>query len=141
MGVFEQEHDYSEFKHLGAKKYGGIVDGKMELTIAGVNKQWGAEELTERGGLEELENGFTFYKAGGLNAQYNDIPAIDEWTVDGHMLKITSNVYLYPSEYTVGDTADFIRLLYVNKKDIDLAWKTLYNDIVSNDDADEQLPL
>ena len=141
MGVFEQEHDYSEFKHLGAKKYGGIVDGKMELTIAGVNKQWGAEELTERGGLEELENGFTFYKAGGLNAQYNDIPAIDEWSVGGHTLKITSNVYLYPSEYTVGDTADFIRLLYVNKKDIDLAWKTLYNEIVSNDDADEQLPL
>ena len=141
MGVFEQEHDYSEFKHLGAKKYGGIVDGKMELTIAGVNKQWGAEELSARGGLKELENGFTFYKAGGLNAQYNDIPAVDEWSVDGHKLKITSNVYLYDSEYTVGDTADFIRLLYVNKKDIDLAWKTLYNDIVSNDDADEQLQL
>ena len=141
MGVFEQESDYSEFKHLGAKKYGGIVDGNMELTIAGVSKQWGAEELKERGGLEALENGFTFYKAGGLNAQYNDIPAIDEWAVDGHKLKITSNVYLYESEYTVGDTADFIRLLYVNKKDIDLAWKTLYNEIVSNDDADEQLPL
>lgn len=140
MGVFEEESDYSEFKHLGAKKYAGIVRDNLEVTIAGVNKKLGAVELNKHGGLDALETGFTFHEAGGLNAQYNDLPAVDKWTVDGHELTITSNVYLYPSEYTVGDTADFIRLLYVNQKDIDITWKSLYNEICGDDSAD-QLPL
>lgn len=140
MGVFEQEADYSEFKHLGAKKYAGVVHDNLEVTIAGVNKKLGADELNKHGGLEALETGFTFREAGGLNARYNDIPAVDKWTVDGHEIPITSNVFLYPSEYTVGDTADFIRLLYVNKKDIDLTWQSMYNEL-SGDDSADKLPL
>ena len=132
MGVFEQEHDYSEFKHIGAKKYAGVVNGRLEVTIAGVNKKLGAAELARKGGLQALENGFTFRDAGGLNAQYNDVPIISEWEVRGHKIPITSNVYLYPSEYTLGETADFLRIALKSKKELDLCWKNLYNSICPN---------
>lgn len=129
MGVFEREDDYTEFKHLGAKKYAGMIDGKLEVTIAGVNKKLGATELAKHGGLDALENGFVFRDAGGLNAQYNDNPPITEWTVQGHIIPITSNVYLYPSEYTVGETADFLRIVQKSQKELALCFKNLYNEL------------
>ena len=132
MGVYEQEHSYDSFKQLGAKKYAGVVDGEMEVTIAGVNKKLGAKELAEHGGLEALENGFTFREAGGLNALYNDIPPVSEWTVDGVKIPITSNVYLYPSEYTLGETADFIRIAQASKKELDLCFHNLYNELCAD---------
>jgi len=46
MGVFEVEHKkITEFKTLGAKKYGFIEKDKLSLTIAGVSKKYGAKEL------------------------------------------------------------------------------------------------
>ena len=137
MGVFEQEHDYQRFKHLGAKRYAGEVSGKLEVTIAGVNKQYGAEELQEMGGLEALQKDFTFYKAGGLCAQYNDVPPVTEWEVDGRKIEITSNVYLYPSEYSLGKDKEFLRLLRLPKEEIDFCWKLLYNDITRAENTAE----
>lgn len=140
MGVFEQEGDYAEFKHLGAKKYCGVVDGKLEVTIAGVNKKLGAKELSRKGGIEALENGFTFVDAGGLNAQYNDIPPMAEWTIDGHVIPITSNVYLYPSEYTLGETADFMRITQKSRKDLDLCFQKVYNELVQTNNLNTVTP-
>lgn len=137
MGVFEREADYSRFKHLGAKRYAGEVRGKLEVTIAGVSKRFGAEELEERGGLEALQKDFTFYKAGGLCAQYNDVPPVTEWTVDGHTIPITSNVYLYPSEYTVGSDKEFINLLRLSKEELAFCWKLVYNDITRAENTAE----
>lgn len=46
MGVFEIEHtQITEFKTLGAKKYGFIENGELNLTVAGVSKKYGAKEL------------------------------------------------------------------------------------------------
>lgn len=46
MGVFEIEHtQITEFKTLGAKKYGFIENGELSLTIAGVSKKFGSKEL------------------------------------------------------------------------------------------------
>ena len=46
MGVFEIEHtEITEFKTLGAKKYGFIEKGELNLTVAGVSKKYGAKEL------------------------------------------------------------------------------------------------
>ena len=139
MGVFESEDNketgyaYRYFKTLGAKKYAyqekeietrtktlhlGDKEyhykqiGKfVHCTIAGVNKKKGGEELERHGGLQAFEEGFVFHDAGGTMAVYNDDPEVKEYTIDGHTIKITSNVAILPSEYTLGITGEYERIL------------------------------
>ena len=111
MGVFEQEPTTS-FITLGAKKYAyQYPDGKLVITVAGVNKKKGAVELAEAGGLEAFRNGFIFTKAGGLESIYNDEPGSRYVFVDGLPWEIGPNIYLKPSTYTLGQTAEYIELL------------------------------
>jgi len=112
MGVYEQEQTYSTFKTMGAKKYAYTYpDGSLGITIAGVNKRKGAEELARAGGLEAMENGFTFVEAGGLESVYNDTQGSRWVEIDGHRWEIGPNIYLRPSTYTLGQTEDYLRLL------------------------------
>lgn len=113
MGVYEKEHDMCEFRTMGAKKYvyRETPDDKLICTIAGVSKSLGGKELEEHGGITAFHEGFTFNKAGGLEAVYNDNPEQCDIVIDGHKLKVTSNVVLRPSTYTLGLTADYKRLL------------------------------
>ena len=113
MGVYEKEHDMCEFRTMGAKKYvyRETPDDKLVCTIAGVSKSLGGKELEEHGGITAFHEGFTFEKAGGLEAVYNDKPAITETEIDGRRISITANVSLRPSTYTLGLTADYKRLL------------------------------
>lgn len=122
MGVFEQEHDMSEFCTMGAKKYvyRDAKKGNLVCTIAGVGKTAGAKELEAAGGVPAFKDGFTFVEAGGLEALYNDKPDIDRWEVEpGRWVPITPNVVLRESTYTLGLTAEYLRLLrgvrYVNE--------------------------
>ena len=112
MGVYEKEHDMCEFRTMGAKKYvyRENPQDKLVCTIAGVSKSLGGKELESHGGITAFQEGFTFEEAGGLEAVYND--DIDKVIdIDGHSLKITSNVVLRPSTYTLGLSADYKRLL------------------------------
>ena len=112
MGVYEKEHDMCEFRTMGAKKYvyRETPDDELICTIAGVSKSLGGKELESHGGITAFHEGFTFEQAGGLEAVYND--DIDKVIdIDGHSLKITSNVVLRPSTYTLGLSADYKRLL------------------------------
>ena len=119
MGVFENEDRkdtgvaYRYFKTLGAKKYAYVEteDGETHCTIAGVNKKKGGAELDEHGGLLAFEEGFIFRKAGGTMAVYNDNPVISEVQIDGHTLHITSNVAILPSEYKLGITGEYERII------------------------------
>ena len=139
MGVFESEDNketgyaYRYFKTLGAKKYAyqtkeveirkeTIHLGDKEYsyrkvgkfthcTIAGVNKKKGGKELDKNGGLEAFREGFVFIDAGGTQAVYNDDPEVKEVVIDGHTLRITSNVAILPSEYTLGITGEYERIL------------------------------
>ena len=112
MGVYEYEGEYT-FKTHGAKKYVSQKAGSDQLitTIAGVSKKKGGAELQAAGGFDAFEDGFTFRDAGGLEAVYNDAISIHR-NIDGHDLHITDNVCLKPSEYTLGKSEDFMRLLY-----------------------------
>lgn len=114
MGVFEQEDDMTEFKTLGAKKYAyRDLSGKLHITVAGVSKKKGAEELEKAGGLDAFKEGFIFRDAGGSELVYNDDPQIKEYrTPDGVTLPITANVVIRDSTYELGLTADYKRLLY-----------------------------
>ena len=124
MGVFETEDNpetgyaYRYFKTLGAKKYAYVEkDGEgVHCTIAGVNKKKGGSELDEHGGLSAFAEGFVFRKAGGTQAVYNDSPAITKVDIDGKDLAITSNVAILPSEYTLGITGEYERIIKYSKK-------------------------
>lgn len=107
LGVLEDDGDYDRFCTLGAKKYAYEDKKGLHITIAGVSKRLGAIEMEK---LENFKEGFTFRKAGGTEAIYNDSMDID-LEVDGHMLHITDNVYLHDGEYTLGLTAEYKRIL------------------------------
>ena len=112
LGVWEYEGKYKTFKTLGAKKYVYTdEEDKVHVTIAGVNKKKGAEELAARGGVTAFRPGFVFRTAGGLESVYNDEPEISELIREGRSIPITSNVYMRDSEYTVGITGDYMRIL------------------------------
>ena len=129
MGVYELEanHAYTEFKSCGSKKYGYVENGKLHVTIAGVDKKLGAKELARRGGLNELRDDFVFYEAGGLAARYNDFPDVGGLNVSGYYVPITSNLYLYQSEYTVGTIQVYKDIITMAKLEIDRIEKILYN--------------
>ena len=116
MGVYEFEGCYKQFRTLGAKKYAYVTeDDQLHITIAGVGKSKGAAELAEKGGIDAFREGFVFdakHGAAGIEATYNDHPAITEYqTPDGITIPITSNIYMSPSTYIVGLSGDYSRLL------------------------------
>lgn len=112
LGVYENEGTYKRFCTMGAKKYAyEDTAGELHITVAGVSKYKGAQELAQRGGLDAFKEGFIWYDAGGLESIYNDDPEIKEVNIDGHKLQISSNVFLRPSTYTLGITGEYARIL------------------------------
>ena len=89
-----------------------MENGKIGITIAGVSKKKGAEELKEAGGLKAFREGMVFRKAGGTESKYNDHPEVDHITREGRKIRITSNVYISESEYTLGITGEYRQILY-----------------------------
>ena len=145
MGVFETEDNkqtgvaYKYFKTLGAKKYayvekevemwtetGKIGDweytyrkigkGRTHCTIAGVNKKKGGKELDKYGGLSAFDEDFVFREAGGTQAIYNDTPPMESVVIENRVLPITANIAILPSEYTLGITGEYERIIKYSKK-------------------------
>ena len=109
IGIYEDDGEYKAFKTLGAKKYAYLdPDGKLHLTVSGVNKKKGSEEIKD---IKRFKEGFIFRKAGGTESIFNDDPEIKEVTIQGHRQKITSNVMIKESTYTLSLTPEYKRLL------------------------------
>ena len=116
MGEFEHDSDYITFATLGAKKYCYTAlddDGEVRLhiTIAGVNKKKGAEGLEKAGGISAFRLGFVFREGGGNEVVYNDAVPEDPVEVNGEEVRITRNVFIGPSEYTLGITDEYQKLI------------------------------
>lgn len=111
LGVWEFDGHYDRFSTLGAKKYVYEEDGRLHITIAGVNKTKGAQELAKRGGIKSFRPGFVFRESAGIESSYNDEPAVKELIREGKSIPITSNVYMRDSEYTLGITGEYMRIL------------------------------
>lgn len=109
MGVFEAEHAAETFRTWGAKKYVATYDGEAtpHVTIAGVNKKMGGEELRH---IENFAPGFVFRKSAAPLTRYNNRPR-STIEVDGHRLTIGSNIALLNNTYTVSLTEEYIRIL------------------------------
>lgn len=112
MGVFEDDGAYRRFATLGAKKYAYEDDKGLHVTIAGVNKNKGAEELAAHGGLEAFEPGFVFVEAGGTESVYNDEPEPFEVQTEDGPVEIRRGVMIRDSEYTLGITEEYEYLLH-----------------------------
>ena len=111
MGVFEHDSDYKEFATLGAKKYVYTdADDKLHITIAGVNKERGAKELEAAGGISEFKIGFVFKDGGGNEVVYNDVFP-ESAAVGSETIPLTKNVFIGPSEYTLGVTNEYQKLI------------------------------
>ena len=110
MGVYESEGYRlpNRFKTMGAKKYVLEDDQKqLHITIAGVDKKNGGKELEK---LENFQEGFIFRRSGGTESVFND--HVDMTVIrEGHRLKITDNVVIRDSTYTLGLTQEYRAIL------------------------------
>lgn len=110
MGVYEYEGCYEEFATRGAKKYAYIQDGKLHITIAGVNKVQGANELEAEGGMMAFLKDRFVFSAGETEAVYVDHVRRFEYR-EGKRIRIAPCVTIRPSFKTLSDTDDYLELL------------------------------
>ena len=107
-GVYEEDGVYSRFATLGAKRY-AYEDAKgLHITIAGVNKKLGAEEL---GSIENFRDGFVFKKSGKTIAKYNDNPEIKYYEYGGENIEMLPYISILESTYNMTLGRDYRILL------------------------------
>lgn len=110
MGVFEQDKFCDRFISAGAKKYVYESGGELHITIAGVGKIKGGEELRKLGGICAFTPGLIFHEAAGSCWYYNDTPT--HWEeYEGKRLEVTPNISALPTTYEVSLSADYATLL------------------------------
>lgn len=112
MGVYEHENDkpYKNFKTLGAKKYAYTDEEGFHITISGVQKKLGAEEM---GSIDNFVPGFIFKEAGGKTLYYNDTGK-HYITVNGCKMLTASNIGMIDSTYELGITGEYAELIGLN---------------------------
>lgn len=129
LGVFEDDGEYPKFITFGAKKYIYGSDDNFHITISGVPKLKGHNEILKsciRGRLKnppkgsQLKNPFDIKKgykfpAIKLTSVYNDLEVPQKYEVDGHIIEFGSNIALYPNSYKLGLTYAYEQLLEVYK--------------------------
>lgn len=116
LGVAEHEPNLTAFRGLHAKCYAMIEDGKLSVTIAGINRsatKWidgpgfttlhtmtNAEEL---GDIDNLKDGFTFKHCGSARIIY-----IEDWphgeVINGHKVDLASGSIIKDIEKTISNT-------------------------------------
>lgn len=108
IGIFEEEQESVKFRTLGAKRYvQEYADGKLKITVAGVNKRRGAEELRRMGGVDAFEDNITFFDAGGTISKFNDCGS-EDIEVDGHTLEVPPNVYITETTKTISRAEEYV---------------------------------
>lgn len=110
MGIFDKEKGYDEFITLGAKKYAFLQNGKLGITVSGLSKKKGAEELAKKGGLRRFQRNEVFYNSGRTIAQYNSAE-VHDITVDGCTFSTASNLAIVDTTYTLGITDTMLDII------------------------------
>ena len=118
MGIFDKENGYDEFITLGAKKYAFIQNGKIGITVSGLSKKKGAEELEKKGGLRRFQRNEVFYNSGRTIAQYNS-DKVHDITVDGCTFSSASNLAIVDTTYTLGISDTMLDIIERLQGDID----------------------
>lgn len=110
LGVWENEGVAEEFVFLGAKKYAYKQDGKIKITVAGLNKEDGAKWITKNGGLEAFTIGTIIPPeySGRTTSHYIDVDEPYELTVDGVTFTTGSAIATVPTTYEFGVSDDYL---------------------------------
>lgn len=118
MGIFDKENGYDEFITLGAKKYAFLQNGKLGITVSGLSKKKGAEELERKGGLRRFQRNEVFYNSGRTIAQYNSAK-VHDITVNGCTFSTASNLAIVDTTYTLGISDTMLDIIERLQGDID----------------------
>lgn len=110
LGLYDKEKGYDEFVTLGAKKYAFNQNGKIGITVAGLNKKSGAKELELKGGLSNFKIGTEFFDSGRKTVYYNDDKK-HFLIVQGCKIENASNIALVDTTYTLGMTDVMLSIL------------------------------
>lgn len=110
LGLYDKEKGYDYFVTLGAKKYAFNQNGKIGITVAGLNKKTGAKELERKGGLCKFKIGTEFMDSGRKTVYYND-DRKHYITVQGCKIENASNIALVDATYTLGMTDVMLSIL------------------------------
>lgn len=123
LGIWDSEPDMSQFVTLGAKKYAYTLKGDdsnaLHITVAGLNKNKGAEYLTKlakKKGVKPIElfkRGTVVPEgsAGRTVAYYNDLDSPIELNINGTKVITGSNVAIIDASYTFGISNDYFDYL------------------------------
>lgn len=115
LGEWEDDGHYDRFRTWGSKKYcSEDNNGKISLTVAGLSKELGAQELQNSGGISEFKIGKTFVNSGRLTAYYNDDEPHYITGRDGTKILTGSNVALVDTTYTLGVTNEYRELIKID---------------------------
>lgn len=114
MGVAEKEKGYDKFVSLGAKKYCVVQDGKLKLTLSGVDKKKGAKQLNS---IEDFKIGKVFVPDCGRTTSWYNETAPEILHMDGIDFLSASNIGVLNSTYQLGVTEEFNEYLNI---DIDI---------------------
>lgn len=110
LGLYDKEKGYDAFVTLGAKKYAFKQNNKIGITVAGLNKKSGAQELERKGGLSNFKIGTDFLDSGRKTVYYNDDKK-HFLSVQGCEIENASNIALVDTTYTLGMTDVMLSIL------------------------------
>lgn len=124
LGIFEDEGIVDFFKTFGAKKYIYGSNDNFKITISGVPKKLGKEQIASdvnRGLLQspfDIKKGYVFHGIKNTS-EYRDheLDGLLEHEIEGHKVYYGSNIAMYPASYSLGLTYDY-ELLLDRYKDI-----------------------
>ena len=117
LGIWEDEGIYDVFKTCGAKRYITLKHGKLEITIAGVNKKQGAEYMIQTFGKYGAFQHFNFDlefpagHTGKMVLSYCDTGAIGTVTDYNGIIadyEEKSYVHMEESSYDMSDRSKII---------------------------------
>lgn len=121
IGAYEDDGYYDKFVTMGAKKYAYEEEGKLHVTISGVNKKKGVSRL--EGDINKfLEEDLTFdYNQSGRLIHYylDNQPHFKFTDIDGNIYTSRYNygIVLQPTTYTMGVTDKYIELLKLYERE------------------------
>lgn len=111
LGTWDNEGCYEQFKTLGAKKYVYTQDGKLHLTVSGLDKRKGARYLESIGGVPAFNKGVVFTDSGRTTSYYNYTDKISTMNRDGYEWATASNIAIVDSEYTLCITDSMLSII------------------------------
>lgn len=118
IGIWDYEGDYNRFKTLGCKRYLVEKDGKLDLTVSGINKKCALPYLIEKyGNNDEVFKNFTNklfipkeYTGKRVHTYIDDIQGgiITDYLGNISQYETLSGIHLIECEYDLSIANDYL---------------------------------